>query len=66
MDPLFCRFSGDVSFLHLLDDGWVVDLGNQPIFWIPAEKCKAWAVYGSKVLLGGPRVTMLDISNVAV
>jgi hypothetical protein len=44
MDPFFRGFSGDVFFLHLLDNGtgWVVDLGNQPVFWAPGEKHMAW------------------------
>jgi hypothetical protein len=35
-----------------------VDLGNKPIFWVPADRRKVLAVCGSKVLLGGRRVTI--------
>jgi WD40 repeat protein len=66
IDPILRRWSDSVSFLHVLDDGWVVDLGNQPILWVPAEKRKVWAVHGSEVFLGGPALTIVDISGVPV
>ena len=55
------------SSLHLLHNGWVVDLKNKPIFWVPAEnRAYGWqsAAYGSQILLGGLTLTWIDISDV--
>jgi WD40 repeat protein len=55
------------SSLHLLRNGWVVDLKNKPIFWVPAEnRAYGWrsAAYGSQILLGGLTLTWIDVSDV--
>jgi WD40 repeat protein len=42
-----------LPLMHLLDDGWVVGLDNQQIFWIPADNCGPWTSYGMHMVLGG-------------
>jgi len=51
-------------FMRLLDDGWVVGLNNQKIFWIPADNRGPWASYGTRMVLGGRRLTVLDASKI--
>lgn len=51
-------------FMRLLDDGWVIGLDNQKIFWIPGDNRGPWASYGTRMVLGGHRLTLLDASNI--
>ena len=47
--------------IHLLDDGWVIDLLGTPLFWVLVDnhtklefEC---AVFGSQMLFGGEKLT---------
>jgi WD40 repeat protein len=53
-------------FMRLLDNGWVVGLDNQNIFWIPADHRGPWASYGTRMVLGGRHLTMLDASSISL
>jgi WD40 repeat protein len=68
MDSDFMSMMGQpASSLHLRRDGWVVDLRNKPVCWVPAEnRAYGWqsAAYGSQILLGGLKLTLIDISAV--
>jgi hypothetical protein len=68
MDTDFVSMMGQpASSLYLRRDGWVVDLRNKPICWVPAEnRAYQWqsAAYGSQILLGGLKLTLMDISAV--
>lgn len=67
VDAVSLSMTGNQSSLHLLRNGWVVDLHNKPIFWVPAEnRAYGWqsAIYGSQVILGGLKLTWIDISSI--
>ena len=54
------------SSIHLLDDGWVVDLLGTHLFWVPVDnrtKLEQCATFGSQMLLGGEKLTWIDISG---
>jgi WD40 repeat protein len=64
IEPHHRRRDRDMSLLQLLVNGWVVDICNKPIFWLPVIYRRSWSGYGSVMLLGAHGGIMLDILDI--